>query len=44
MQTLEIKTDTVTYTLPASQLTSNAVSALLGSQVELTDIKSAEDC
>ncbi|MHC1693997.1 MAG: S-layer homology domain-containing protein [Eubacteriales bacterium] len=37
--TLEIKTDTVIYTLPASQLNIDAVSALLGSQVELKDIK-----
>ncbi|MPM09265.1 Endo-1,4-beta-xylanase A [bioreactor metagenome] len=37
--TLQIKTDTVTYTLPASQISIDAVSALLGSQVELKDIK-----
>ncbi len=36
--TLEIKTETVTYTLPASQINIDAVSALLGSQVELKDI------
>ena len=37
--TLEIKTETVTYTLPASQINIDAVSAQLGSQVELKDIK-----
>ncbi len=37
--TLEIKTGTVTYTLPASQINIDAVSTQLGSQVELKDIK-----
>jgi len=37
--TLEIKTETVTYTLPASQINIDAVSSLLGSQVGLKDIK-----
>ena len=36
---LEIKTETVTYTLPASQINIDNVSAQLGSQVELKDIK-----
>jgi hypothetical protein len=37
--TLEIKTDTVTYTLPASQINIDDVSSLIGAQVELKDIK-----
>jgi hypothetical protein len=37
--TLEIRTDTVTYTLPASQINIDAVSSQLGEQVELRDIK-----
>ena len=37
--TLEIKTETVTYTLPASQINIDAVSSQLGAQVELKDIK-----
>ena len=37
--TLEIKTETVTYTLPASQINIGAVSSQFGSQVELKDIK-----
>jgi hypothetical protein len=37
--TLEIKTDTVTYTLPASQINIDDVSSLIGSQVALKDIK-----
>jgi len=37
--TLEIKTDTVSYTLPASQINIDAISSQLGSQVELKDIK-----
>jgi VCBS repeat-containing protein len=37
--TLEIRTETVTYTLPASQINIDAVSSQLGSQVELKDIK-----
>ncbi|PKM73495.1 MAG: hypothetical protein CVU91_04190 [Firmicutes bacterium HGW-Firmicutes-16] len=36
---LEIKTDSVSYTLPASQIYIDAVSAQLGSQVALKDIK-----
>lgn len=36
---LEIKTETVTYTLPASQINIDAVSSQLGAQVELKDIK-----
>ncbi len=36
---LEIKTETVTYTLPASQINIDAVSSQLGSQVDLKDIK-----
>lgn len=37
--TLEIKTETVSYTLPASQINIDAVSGLLGEQVALKDIK-----
>ncbi len=37
--TLEIKTQTVSYTLPASQINIDAVSSQLGSQVALKDIK-----
>lgn len=37
--TLEIKTNTVTYTLPASQINIDAISSQLGSQIELKDIK-----
>ncbi len=37
--TLEIKTQTVTYTLPASQINIDTVSAQIGQQVELKDIK-----
>ena len=37
--TLEIRTDTITYTLPASQINIDAVSSQIGSQVELKDIK-----
>jgi hypothetical protein len=37
--TLEIKTGTVSYTLPASQINIDAVSSQLGSQVVLKDIK-----
>lgn len=37
--TLEIKTETVTYTLPASQINIDAVSSQLGAQVALKDIK-----
>jgi len=37
--TLEIKTDTVTYTLPASQIDIDSVSSQIGSQVALKDIK-----
>ncbi len=37
--TLEIKTGTVTYTLPASEINIDAVSLQLGLQVELKDIK-----
>jgi hypothetical protein len=37
--TLEIKTGTVSYTLPASQINIDAVSSQIGSQVELKDIK-----
>jgi len=36
---LEIKTESVTYTLPASQINIDAVSSQLGAQVELKDIK-----
>jgi len=36
---LEIKTDTVSYTLPASEININDVSSQLGSQVALKDIK-----
>lgn len=36
---LEIKTETVTYTLPASQINIDTVSSQLGAQVELKDIK-----
>lgn len=36
---LEIKTDSVTYTLPASQINIDDVSSQLGSQVALKDIK-----
>ena len=36
---LEIKTGTVSYTLPASQINIDSVSAQLGSQVALKDIK-----
>ena len=37
--TLEIKTETVTYTLPASQINIDAVSGQIGEQVALKDIK-----
>jgi len=37
--TLEIKTTTVTYTLPASQINIDEVSAQLGEQVALKDVK-----
>ncbi len=37
--TLEIKTENVTYTLPASQINIDSVSAQFGSQVALNDIK-----
>jgi len=37
--TLEIKTETVTYSLPASQINIDAVTAQLGEQVALNDIK-----
>jgi VCBS repeat-containing protein len=37
--TLEIKTETVTYTLPASQINIDAVSAAFGTQTALADIK-----
>jgi len=37
--TLEIKTDSVSYTLPASQINIDAVSGQLGEQVALKDIK-----
>lgn len=37
--TLQIRTDTITYTLPASQINIDAVSNQIGSQVELKDIK-----
>ncbi|MDP4092783.1 MAG: Ig-like domain-containing protein [Bacillota bacterium] len=37
--TLEIKTDAVTYTLPASQINIDSISSQIGSQVELKDIK-----
>jgi hypothetical protein len=36
---LEIKTETVTYTLPASQINIDDVSAQMGAQVQLKDIK-----
>ncbi len=36
---LEIKTETVSYTLPASQINIDSVSSQIGSQVELKDIK-----
>lgn len=36
---LEIKTDSVTYKLPASQINIDSVSSQIGSQVELKDIK-----
>ncbi len=36
---LEIKTETVTYTLPATQINIDSVSSQIGSQVELKDIK-----
>ncbi len=36
---LEIKTGTVSYTLPASQINIDAVSSEIGAQVELKDIK-----
>ena len=36
---LEIKTDSVTYTLPASQINIDSVSSQIGSQVALKDIK-----
>ena len=36
---LEIKTETVTYTLPASQINIDAVSGQIGEQVALKDIK-----
>ncbi len=36
---LEIKTETVTYTLPAAQIDIDSVSSQIGSQVELKDIK-----
>lgn len=36
---LEIKTDEVTYTLPALQINIDAVSSQIGTQVELKDIK-----
>jgi len=36
---LEIRTETVSYTLPASQINIDAVSSQLGSQVDLKDIK-----
>jgi len=37
--TLEIKTGTVSYTLPATQINIDAVSSQIGTQVELKDIK-----
>ncbi len=37
--TLEIKTETVTYTLPASQINIDTILSQLGTQVELKDIK-----
>jgi Tfp pilus assembly PilM family ATPase len=36
---LEIKTETATYTLPASQINIDAVSLQLGGQIALKDIK-----
>ena len=36
---LEIKTETATYTLPASQINIDTVSAQLGARIELKDIK-----
>ena len=37
--TLEIRTSTVSYTLPAAQINIDAVSSQIGAQVELKDIK-----